>query len=366
MTTVRNTVSFADLEAANLRVDAIYEGGSRGNAGDDPSSKLLSVSNMGGFRYLGSLSAIKLLVLTSTLTDPDWPDSLDTEAGVFTYYGDNKHPGRELHKTPRHGNEILRQVFELAQGGRVGRCQVPPILVFCGTGKGRDVQFLGLAAPGTLSLRPAEDLVAIWKAAGGRRFQNYRARFTVLDVSTVSRAWLNDIIAGSPHSATSPLAWRSWVETGELSPLVATRSLEYRRKAEQIPEDHEGLAVIDAIHGHFAARPHDFEYCAAAIARVMLPDIAGIDVTRPSRDGGRDATGQLRIGVGPGAILVDFALEAKCFQMNSSVGVREVSRLISRLRHRQFGILVTTSHLDRQAYKEIKEDHRKLPRQVDT
>jgi hypothetical protein len=29
---------------------------------------------------------------------------------------------------------------------------------------------------------------------------------------------------------------------------------------------------------------------------------------------------------------------------------------ISRLRHRQFGILVTTSYLDVYAYKEIKED----------
>lgn len=33
-----------------------------------------------------------------------------------------------------------------------------------------------------------------------------------------------------------------------------------------------------------------------------------------------------------------------------------MSRLISRMRHRQFGIMVTTSHVDRQAYSEIKED----------
>jgi hypothetical protein len=38
------------------------------------------------------------------------------------------------------------------------------------------------------------------------------------------------------------------------------------------------------------------------------------------------------------------------------VGVRELSRLISRLRHRQFGVLVTTSYVDRYAYREIKED----------
>jgi hypothetical protein len=33
-----------------------------------------------------------------------------------------------------------------------------------------------------------------------------------------------------------------------------------------------------------------------------------------------------------------------------------MSRLISRLRHRQFGVLVTTSYVELQAYKEIKED----------
>ena len=48
--------------------------------------------------------------------------------------------------------------------------------------------------------------------------------------------------------------------------------------------------------------------------------------------------------------------EAKCYGIGNSVGVREMSRLISRLRHRQFGILVTTSFVDAQAYREIKED----------
>ncbi|WP_210331356.1 restriction endonuclease [Methylocystis sp. H62] len=40
----------------------------------------------------------------------------------------------------------------------------------------------------------------------------------------------------------------------------------------------------------------------------------------------------------------------------TAVGVKDMSRLISRLRHRQFGVIVTTSCVDLQAYKEIKED----------
>lgn len=114
--------------------------------------------------------------------------------------------------------------------------------------------------------------------------------------------------------------------------------------------------MVEAIRAHFKARPHNFEHCAAALARLLIPDIAGLDVTRPSRDGGRDAVGQLRIGSGPSGILVDFALEAKCYTPPAAVGVKDMSRLISRLRHRQFGVIVTTSCVDLQAYKEIKED----------
>ena len=33
-----------------------------------------------------------------------------------------------------------------------------------------------------------------------------------------------------------------------------------------------------------------------------------------------------------------------------------MSRLISRIRYRQFGILITTSYVDQQAYKEVVED----------
>lgn|GEM_PF-5943694 len=55
-------------------------------------------------------------------------------------------------------------------------------------------------------------------------------------------------------------------------------------------------------------------------------------------------------------ISLDFALEAKCYARENGVGVKELSRLISRLRHRQFGILVTTSYLGHEAYQELRSD----------
>lgn len=89
---------------------------------------------------------------------------------------------------------------------------------------------------------------------------------------------------------------------------------------------------------------------------MMDPNISIEMVTRPSVDGGRDAIGTYRIGPIEDRISLDFALEAKCYGPDNGVGVKALSRLISRLRHRQFGILVTTSYLGLQAYEELRTD----------
>lgn len=346
----------SELGTADLVVDAVYEGWRRGNAGDDPLGPLLQVSNSGGFRYRGSIDNLKMVVLTTSMSDPDWPDALDAETGTFTYFGDNKEPGRGLHETPRRGNDLLRRIFDLAHGTATDRARMPPILAFATTGSWRDVRFLGLAVPGALNIRPAEDLVAVWKFKRGLRFQNYRAIFTILDAGRISRNWLDDLINENGDSPHVPPAWRQWVASGAYRSLTSERSIEHRTRQEQIPVDDAGKRIISAIHGYFANDPHAFERCAASLAKLVLPDIAQLDVTRPSRDGGRDAVGKVRLGSGSGAIMIDFALEAKCYGPANSVGVRELSRLISRLRHRQFGILITTSYVDLQAYREIKED----------
>lgn len=350
------TVLFSQLATADLVVDAVYQGDRKGNAGDDPISHLLSVSNQGGFRYRGSLDSLDLVALVSSMNDPDWPDTLDRESGTFIYFGDNKRPGRGLHETLRFGNELLRRFFESAHSGSANRSKVPPIFLFAKTGEWRDVRFLGLAVPGGSDLQRYDDLVAVWRTNKGLRFQNYRARFTILDIPEIQRAWLNELAAGDSSHTAAPKAWLDWVASGRYRPLRSVPSIEHRSKAEQLPSNAIDSAIISTIHAYFGDRAHDFEHCAAALAKMMLPDIVAIDVTRPSRDGGRDAIGKFNIGHGPSAVLVDFALEAKCYAIGGSVGVREMSRLISRLRHRQFGILVTTSHVDSQAYREIKED----------
>ncbi len=53
---------------------------------------------------------------------------------------------------------------------------------------------------------------------------------------------------------------------------------------------------------------------------------------------------------------LEFALEAKCYAPDNGVNVRDLSRLTSRLRHRQLGVLVTTSYLGDQAYTQLRQD----------
>lgn len=90
-----NTVRFDQLTSADLRVDAVYEGGTAGNVGDDPIGRLVPVGNQGGFRYAGSPKDddLRMVVLYTSGANADWPDVVDRETGLFTYFGDNREPG---------------------------------------------------------------------------------------------------------------------------------------------------------------------------------------------------------------------------------------------------------------------------------
>lgn len=347
--------SFDSLMDSDLYIDAIYKGGNNGNAGDDPISKILRCGNQGGFRYRGNSDSLDMsyIILYSSSNDPDWPDYIDFRTGLFTYYGDNKRPGHELHDTPRKGNLILKASFELLEKGN--RKLIPPYFIFTKRGVGRDVIFRGLAVPGAPGLQVSDNLVAVWKSQKGNRFQNYKASFTILECELISRKWLNDLDNGIKESINAPEQYIEWIGKGHYSPLIAERSMEYRSKSEQLPVTEYDKKIIYEIYNFFD-NPYSFEKCAAELVKLMDRNVTSIDLTRPYIDGGRDGIGKYRIGTKDNSIDVEFAIEAKRYDYNNCVGVKEVSRLISRIRHRQFGVLVTTSYVHLQAYKEIIED----------
>jgi len=338
-----------------LVVDAVYRSSKTSRGGlTDPLVGLVGVARQGGFRYRGSRFRPTLLVLTSSLVETDWPDELDPATGRFVYYGDNRHSGRQLHDTPRFGNQLLKSIFDLAHSRR--RTEVPPVLIFTSESPGRSFRFRGLAVPGFPNMPPTEDLVAIWKTNGSERFQNYRAVFTILDEPQISREWILSLGSGVEKAQLIPPALKTWRRTGVARALAAPRTKEIRSKAEQLPSNEEECAIVDAIRSHYTSDPFGFEKCAGAICKLLLGSDVDLELTRPWRDGGRDGIGRVRLGSGQASLQIAFALEAKCYSMNNGVGVREVSRLISRIKHREFGVMITTSFVDKQAYREVVDD----------
>jgi hypothetical protein len=356
------------LSSSDLIIDAVYEGGSQANAAADPISKILQgVGNQGGFRAAGKGPNKKYVVLYTSGEEKDWPDTLDLSTGQFIYFGDNRRPGHQLHDTPRKGNEILRRAFEFLHASPPMRADVPPFFIFKWyptPASGRSVQFKGLAVPGFAGLPSTADLVAVWKTTEGQRFQNYRAIFTVLDEPLIARSWLQELAAGASAAAlnSAPAAWRDWVGSGRAKALASDNTTIIRSIEEQRPDTATKKAILRAVFEYFEQAPIAFEAFAARVFQMHDPRVIIDTITRGSVDGGRDAIGRYLLGLSDDPVYAEFSLEAKCYQPGlddtspNTVGVREVSRLISRIRHRQFGVLVTTSVIARQAYEEVRED----------
>ena len=114
-----------------LIIDAIYKGGTSGNWSDDPLTKILPVGNRGGFRKssMGKTSDYAMIVLYSTGSETEWPDFLDSETGIYRYYGDNRSEGSDLLDTKKGGNIILRNAFNNLETEE-GRRHTPPFLIF--------------------------------------------------------------------------------------------------------------------------------------------------------------------------------------------------------------------------------------------
>src|SRR5262249_48555241 len=149
---------------------------------------------------------------------------------------------------------------------------------------------------------------------------------------------------------------------GRYRPLIAEPTSEVRSVKEQIPDTEPKHRLLTVVFDYFKDAPTAFEAFAARIYQMQDQRVFIDRITRGVVDGGRDAVGRYRLGLANDPVFVEFALEAKCYApvMNGNrpaeVGVKGVSRLISRIRNRQFGVLVTTAVIGRQAYKEVRED----------
>lgn len=375
---IYNKLSASDRKEIPLVIDRVYEANPNiKHIGAEVLSKMFKVGNSGGFRIVGSQENPLLIVLYTTGENVYWKDELDRQLGLFTYYGDNQKPGFGLHETKLGGNKALREIFSFASSSDFDkRVKIPPIFVFEKTYSKsfRDVKFLGLAVPGYRSKRDSEWLTAVWaNRVEGGRFQNYKALFTILDTSSgstnkrnnseVSLAWIDDILnRESYESQYAPYSWKSFIKDSIYTPLVAKPEKIIRKKEEQLPNTKLGRDILDTLTKFYnqdenGLTSYDFESFAIDITKAMNPNIVELEPTQKVKDGGFDGIGLYRIfDKVENSINVEFFLEAKCYSINNGIGVKQTSRLISRIRNRQFGILFTTSYVSTQAYEEILDD----------
>lgn len=360
--------AFEIIKEADLFVDAVYMSPrpSRGGYADDALTVMLhNCRNTGGFRVPHRKDdSIPYIGLHLTGGEPAWPDSFDNSTGVLTYYGDNRTGGENVENTSIGGNRIMRCMFDaLARGGESLK-EIPPIFVFQNTGEARDVRFLGLAVPGIRGCHEDDFFRTVWRTKNDIRFPNYVGNFSILDLGNeyIKREWIeglynNDIDANK----YMPKAWRTFLNKGldGIKVLAAPAAEPWPGVEAQLPTDQEGERILKAIQKRFGEKDYvGFEKLAAILMLLMDSNYRNIYLTRPTRDGGRDAVAEYVIKTPGDELIVECAMEAKCYDPGSKrgVGVKETSRLISRIRNRQFGVLITTAYINKQAYKEVKED----------
>ena len=358
------SIPFTQLEGLPLTAGVVYDGGEAGNISDDPLALLLKGGNSGRFRYCGSVENLNYLIVTITTDNRRWPDTIDPQTGTIVCHGDNRSPGTGIHDTPKHGNLILKNLFQALHSSKNPRGRVPPIFLFCkypNKASPRSIRFIGLCAPGSPGLQSPKDLTRKQGQLGPKRFWNYCAVLTILDVPVIKRAWIHDLETSRIDSPHRPIVWKMWQKSGLYRPLKQGRRFSPRSTDMQLPEDNLHKAMLFKLYRYFSSVPYKFLHFAADMYALTDSKISLGPVRRHSSDGSYGITGKLRFGIDAEPVYLDFLVAAKCYnpgmgtRKRRSVGAKEMLKLLSRLETRQFGVMVTTSVVVWQAYEEFRK-----------
>lgn len=212
-------VEFNDLSNSNLLVNEIYKGGKASGKGSEVLHKLFpGMSNSGGFRIKegGNPKRDYLTILYADNKHKAWFNIFESSTGKFIYYGDNKDSNIPIESVSKKGINLLKRINAFFQNGE--RKNIPPIFVFVKGNEGWDVRFIGIAVPGFLDEQFLEE---VSYDDGKGRVANYKSVYTVLDIPSISREWINDVMDGKAYdSVNAPSTWKKWIDEGIYKPLI--------------------------------------------------------------------------------------------------------------------------------------------------
>jgi hypothetical protein len=305
------------------------------------------ISNAGGIRPLltrdGELAA--LILITHEVRGPShnpWEDFVDLRSGTIRYWGDAKyHEIRRLDDFP--GNKRLVEIMGHVAHRRWS--SIPPIMHFSKPQAGI-VRFNGVCSLRNLDLG--------WYEDRGYPVQNYIAQLDILAISEVSRDWVSALV-NREQATDEPSAWRRYSRKGSVDrmDIYASRILS---RIKQLPA--EGSPDEEILSQLREFEPDEFEQYMVGVLQDAAEAAAAthtIRKTRKSRDGGFDFEGSMTL-LPPLNYKVRLKGEVKRYSPTTSVGPKDVARLVARLHRGEFGVFVTTSYFTDACQKEILHD----------
>lgn len=182
-----------------------------------------------------------------TETTP-WYDSFDLQSGAVRYFGDGKPGDSSVGEHAARGNRVMLSVAHLyASDSHTERQLAPPIALFRGVpgelpGRGivqkGFVEFVGIAL--------LEAIHSIHQVdTHGEAFPNFEFALRLCPLENTDGRldwnWINDrrdaSLSASVANLRAPIAWRHWIETGEL-PTPLAHGPEIDKSRPHLPADH--------------------------------------------------------------------------------------------------------------------------------
>ena len=311
-----------------------------------------TIQNSGGIRGLskgdlsGKISGIDKSAVfcfttkQSTGSHNPWDDATDYFKGEVKYWGDAKYnKSKDIDEWL--GNRILKNISDKTIEGNFD--EVPPILYF-NSNKSGWISFRGLCVIYGYQERSFMDK--------DHRIKNYQWSFAMLDVQSVDPEWIKHrALNNNDNHKSCPLAWKNYVKNGKIKRLQAWRN-NIKSKDSQLPVKR---SKEDRFLQSLKEMPYDdFETIICSMLQSSNL-VHNIDQTRKTSDGGFDMIGKFFLP-DPFHYEINFKGEVKRWAGNSSVGVKDISRLVARLRRGEYGLFFTTSYYGRQAQEEVIKD----------
>lgn len=283
---------------------------------------------------------------SSSLVENPWEDKVDYANAEIKYWGDAKFSNTKG-IDDWNGNKVVRKIFDKSVD-KGSSDFATPFLHFSKPKKG-EVIFNGLCVLDNLELN------WFWDEVEKTPIQNYLMHLRILDCAEVDIDWLHDRAAA--HSlksldkgSLSPTSWNNY-KSGRLRPLKIFKK-EIKSPESQLPKNVED---IDFLNGLTKYDPYDFEKIIVGLFTQFGQVVHNISGTKRTRDGGFDFFGEFKLS----SILeykIKFRGEVKKWAIAKTVGPKDISRLVARLKRGEYGIFVTTSTFSKQAQEEVLID----------